>query len=211
LNTPEQTECRRSIGKAASSSGSSPPRYADPRTSSTCFPVRVRPAPVGDDQTGSESLTIEAGDKVLPNLSSDVVGNTLVLGPKRGAVLPPGARISYRLSVKDLTGLTVSGSGEVAAPKITTDALTSDISGSGTITVGGSAPEQQLKISGSGSYEAGGLAGQTLRADISGSGHAVVSVSDTLEVSISGSGSLTYSGDPTVHKDISGSGSVTKK
>ena len=163
------------------------------------------------DQTGSESLSIEAGDKVLPNLSSDVVGNTLVLGPKRGAVLPPGARISYRLSVKDLTGLTVSGSGDVAAPKITTDALSSDISGSGTITVGGSAPEQQLKISGSGSYEAGGLAGQTLRADISGSGHAVVSVSDTLEVSISGSGSLTYSGDPTVHKDISGSGSVTKK
>ena len=69
------------------------------------------------DQTGSESLTIEAGDKVLPNLTSDVVGDTLVLGTKRGAVLTPGGRISYHLSVKDLTGLTVSGSGEVTAPQ----------------------------------------------------------------------------------------------
>ena len=99
----------------------------------------------------------------------------------------------------------------MTAPKITTDALSSDISGSGTITVGGTAPEQRLTISGSGSYEAGELAGKTLRADISGSGKAVVSVSDTLDVTISGSGSLTYTGDPTVQKDISGSGSVTQK
>ena len=163
------------------------------------------------DQTGSESLTIEAGDKVLPNLTSDVVGDTLVLGTKRGTVLPPGGRISYQLTVKDLTGVTVSGSGEVTAPKITTDALSSDISGSGRITVGGSAPEQRLTISGSGTYEAGDLAGKTLRADISGSGNAVVNISDSLEVTISGSGSLTYSGDPTVQKDISGSGNVIKK
>jgi hypothetical protein len=163
------------------------------------------------DQTGSESLTIEAGDKVLPNLTSDVVGDTLVLGTKRGTVLPPDARISYRLTVTKLTGLTVSGSGKVAAAKITTDALSSDISGSGTIAVGGRAPDQRLTISGSGTYEAGDLAGKTLRADISGSGSAVVDVSDALDVTISGSGSLTYAGNPTVAKDISGSGSVTKK
>jgi hypothetical protein len=163
------------------------------------------------DQTGSESLTIEAGDKVLPNLTSAVVGDTLVLGTKGGTVLTPGARISYHLTVKNLTGLTVSGSGKVVAAKIITDALSSDISGSGTITVGGSAPDQRLTISGSGTYEAGDLAGKTMRADISGSGNAVVAVSDALDVTISGSGSLTYSGDPTVQKDISGSGSVTKK
>jgi hypothetical protein len=163
------------------------------------------------DQTGSESLTIEAGDKVLPNLTSDVVGDTLVLGTKPGAVLAPGGRISYHLTVKDLVGLTVSGSGGVTAPKLSTDTLSSNISGSGTITVGGSAPEQRLTISGSGAYQAGDLAGKTLRADISGSGHAVVSVSDTLDVTISGSGSLTYSGDPTVQKHVSGSGSVTKR
>ena len=163
------------------------------------------------DQTGSESLTIEAGDKVLPNLTSDVVGDTLVLGTKRGTILTSGGGISFHLTVNDLTGLTVSGSGEVRAPKITTDALSSDISGSGTITVGGSAPERRLTISGSGTYEAGDLAGRTVRADISGSGNAVVNVSHTLDVAISGSGSLSYSGYPTVQKDISGSGSVNKK
>jgi hypothetical protein len=163
------------------------------------------------EQTGSESLTIEAGDKVLPNLTSDVVGDTLVLGTRRGTVLPPGVRISYHLTVKGLTALTVSGSGEVTAPEITTDALSCDISGSGTITIGGTAPLQQLRISGSGSYAAGDLSSETLRADISGSGNAVVSVSDMIDITISGSGSLTYTGEPTVRKDISGSGSVTKK
>ena len=163
------------------------------------------------DQTGSESLTNEAGHTVLPNLTSDVVGDTLVLGTKRGAVLTSSGRINYHLTVKDLAGLTVSGSGEVTAPKVATDALSSDISGSGTITVGGSAPERRLTISGSGTYEAGDLAGRTVRADISGSGNAVVNVSHTLDVAISGSGSLSYSGYPTVQKDISGSGSVNKK
>jgi hypothetical protein len=163
------------------------------------------------DQTGQESLTIEAGDKVLPNLTSEVNGDTLVLGTKRGVALGQVGRIVYHLDVKDLTGLSVSGSGKITASKIAVDSLSCNISGSGTITVGGSAAQQQLTLSGSGHYDAGGLAGKSLHADISGSGDAVVMVSDSIDVTISGSGSLTYSGDPTVQKDISGSGQVTKK
>jgi len=163
------------------------------------------------DQTGTESLTIEAGDKVLRNLTSDVVGDTLVLGTERGTLLSPEGRVNYHLTVKDLAGLSVSGTGEVTAPKITTDSLSSDISGSGTITVGGSAPDQRLFISGSGTYVAGDLAGKTLRANLSGNGRAEVSVSDALDVTMSGSGSLTYSGDPTLKKKISGTGSVTQE
>lgn len=188
------------------------PTRTESRTVSGFSKVELAgPGTVTIDQTGNESLTIEAGDKVLPHLASDVVGDTLVLGTKRGTVLTPGDRISYHLTVKDLMGLTVSGSGEVAAPKITTAALNSDISGSGTVTIGGSAPEQQLTISGSGTYDASDLASKTVRAEISGSGTAVVSVSDALDVTISGSGSLTYIGEPTLQKDISGSGSVTRK
>lgn len=162
------------------------------------------------EQTGSESLTVEAGENVLPNLTSEVVAGTLVLGTKHATALPPDTPIVYHLTVKSLTALAVSGSGQVTAPGITTDSLSSDISGSGTITVGGSAPEQRLTISGSGNYEGGDLAGKAVLAEISGSGSAVVNVSDTLKVTISGSGTLTYSGNPTVQTDISGSGSVTK-
>src|SRR5690242_304144 len=118
------------------------PTRTEPRTVSGFSKVEL--AGSGDltiDQTGNESLTIEAGEKVLPNLTSDVVGDTLVLGTKRGTVLALGGPISYHLTVKDLTGLTVSGSGQVTAPKITADSLNSDISGSGGITIGGSAAE----------------------------------------------------------------------
>jgi Putative auto-transporter adhesin, head GIN domain len=162
------------------------------------------------DQTGTESLTIEAGEKVLPHLTSDVTADTLELGT-RGVVLTRGGPIRYHVTVKDLTGLSVSGSGTMTALKLSTDAFESDISGSGTITVSGTAADQRLTISGSGTYDAGGLAGTTLHADISGSGNAMVNVSDTIDVSVSGSGSLTYQGDPVVHQDISGSGRVTRR
>jgi hypothetical protein len=163
------------------------------------------------DQTGSESLTIEAGSNVMPHLTSDVSGDTLTLGVQRRTAMPRSGPISYRLTVEELTGITVSGSGSVTAPKITTDKITCTISGSGSVTIGGRAADQELAISGSGQYEAGELASKVLRADISGSGGAVVSVSETLDVQISGSGSLTYSGDPNVTKDVSGSGEVVKR
>ncbi|HEY9468078.1 MAG TPA: DUF2807 domain-containing protein [Propionibacteriaceae bacterium] len=65
------------------------------------------------EQTGTESLTISAEDNVLPKISSEVSGRTLILGSKSNAKIIPTKPISYSLTVKDLTGLAVSGSGSV--------------------------------------------------------------------------------------------------
>ena len=163
------------------------------------------------EQTGTESLTIEADDNLLPLLTSEVSGDTLHLGVRPNTTLRPRQSIIYRLTVRQLAGLGISGSGTVTASKIQTSRLRTDISGSGPISITGSAVDQELEISGSGEYRAEELVSKTLRAQISGSGNAVVSVTESLDVEISGSGSLTYEGDPRISQQISGSGKLIKR
>jgi len=163
------------------------------------------------EQTGTESLAIEAEDNILPLLTSDVSAGTLHLGEKDNNIVMETKPINYRLTVRDLRSLTVSGSGHVTASTLSAGKLNVTLSGSGGIILGGTADPQEIAISGSGQYDATGLASKVVTADISGSGHAVVKTSDMLDATISGSGSLTYIGNPTVTRHISGSGSVNKQ
>jgi len=163
------------------------------------------------DQTGTESLTVSAEDNLLPLLTSRVEADTLILGKKPNTRIVTSKPITYTLTMKDITGLAVSGSGTINAPKLTTAALRIEISGSGVITTAGNADDQSLEISGSGRYLADGLTSKTTTAEISGSGTANVVASNALDVKISGSGTLTYSGNPQVSQTVSGSGKLIKK
>jgi hypothetical protein len=163
------------------------------------------------EQTGAESLTISAEDNLLPQLTSEVEGDTLILGKKPNTEIVTTKPITYTLTMKEISGLAVSGSGTINAPKLTTAALGTEISGSGVITTGGSANDQDVEISGSGRYVADGLTSKTVKVGISGSGTASVVATDVLDVKISGSGSLTYQGSPQVTQAISGSGKLIKK
>ena len=164
------------------------------------------------EQTGTESLTISAEENLLPRVSSEVSGDTLVLELKTIANIFPTKPIKYALTVKDLTGLAVSGSGSVNVSKLATTSLNSKISGSGMITANGTADNQDLDISGSGRYQAQQLIGKTVRVAISGSGSADVHATEVLDIQISGSGTLTYTGNPPqVTQEISGSGKIIKK
>lgn len=162
------------------------------------------------DQNGTEALTIEADDNLMPKVTSEVVDGTLRLG-ERSNLISLTKPVKYRVSVKDLTGLMISGSGTVTAAKITSSRLAVDINGSGRVTAGGTVENQDLMISGSGDYQAKDLQTKITTVKISGSGDAAVSVSDSLDIQMSGSGKLTYYGNPPqVTQQISGSGRVSK-
>jgi hypothetical protein len=107
-------------------------------------------------QGPAESLTIEADDNVLPVLISEVSDSTLKLGTKPRTTVRAHSPIRYRVTMKDLTGVTLSGSGSVTANGMQLRALRTDISGSGTVNVSGSADRQDIQLSGSGRYEAAG-------------------------------------------------------
>jgi hypothetical protein len=159
--------------------------------------------------TGTESLTVEAEDNILPLLTTEVRNGSLVLGAKQS--ISPTREIVYTITVVSLEAVTVSGSGSVTATNIDADAFNVDISGSGTVIPGGVSESLDLSISGSGVFEGEALLSATGTVSVSGSGDAVVNVTDDLDVKVSGSGNVEYLGDPGVSVSISGSGDVSQR
>lgn len=175
---------------------------------------------------GSEGLVIEAEDNLMPLLTSEVDGGTLVLGTTEN--IAPTEDIVYAVTVVSLEAVEVSGSGEILAPDVNADAMAATVSGSGdifmtdmevgdlTASIGGSgyievtgvAATLDVTISGSGDLNAEALSADRATISISGSGNTVVNVSDELSADISGSGSIEYLGNPTVESDVSGSGNI---
>lgn len=189
-------------------------------------------AGIGDvrvEQTGSESLTIEAEDNLLPLLTTEVRNGCLTLGTKEN--LRPTRPIVFRITVDRLEAVRVSGSGDVRVEqlqsprldarisgsgrlrvvRLDTPDLDADISGSGSATFAGRADEVRLDVSGSGAFNAADLKAADARVSIAGSGSATVHATERLSADISGSGAVHYLGDPQVSRHVSGSGSIVRR
>jgi len=162
-------------------------------------------------QTGSESLTVEAEEDILPKIRTEVENDRLIIGPKPNTDLHTTKPINYTLNVKDLHTLKLSGSGSIDAQGISTDKLAITISGAGAIKTSGKADSQDIDIGGVGNYQAEDLESKEVKIGIEGAGSAIVNVSDELDAKVSGSGSVEYIGDPTVDQDVSGVGRVSKR
>lgn len=106
--------------------------------------------------------------------------------------------------------ISVGGSGDVYCPQSDFGSLSTSISGSGTIQLGGKARDMRSDISGSGDVKAKGLTTNTLKVSISGSGTVSADVTTELRADISGSGDVFYSGSPATNTSVSGSGTVKK-
>jgi hypothetical protein len=178
------------------------------------------------EQTGSESLKIEAEDNIIPLIKTSVSGKELVIK------LAPGSLISNKpincyVTVKDLKGLRVSSSASASCKELTTDKLdinmsssgranlavhanelNADLSSSAVLKISGDAVKQNIKVSSSGNYGAENLLSKECTVRASSSGSATVSVSDLLNVNISSSGQVNYTGKPEIHQEIASSGSL---
>lgn len=177
----------------------------------------------------TERLVIEAEDNLMPLLTSEVEGGTLVLGTTEN--IDPTEDLVYSVTTTGLDHIRLSGSGDIRAPNTAGDSLTLELTGSGSILLNDMEVEAvNAVISGSGDIELSGVAAlldgsitgsgrlqsealsvERAEVSISGSGDAFVNVSDELVADVSGSGSIEYLGSPTVDSDVSGSGSVESR
>jgi len=176
-----------------------------------------------------EELVIVAEENLLRYIETDVRGDALHIDTRRGVSINPSKSIDYYLTVTELSGVRVSGLGQIKAPALDArsfrveisgagdveiDALNADrldvaISGLGGLDIGGGFVERQsVDISGSGNYDARRM--ESLEADvaISGLGSMTVWASEQLDAAISGSGSITYVGSPSISQSVSGLGRV---
>ena len=179
---------------------------------------------------GEPALDIHAPEDVLPRLTSDVDGETLVLGSAPGSQILFGD-IRYDLTLPDLETIELNGSGDIDATvsaggtirvnldgsgdiawtDLETGRVEITVAGSGDVELAGTATELAIQIDGSGSVDADDLQTQTAVVSIGGSGSTDVSVRDTLTVDIAGSGRVSYSGDPSVNSEVTGSGEVVRE
>ncbi len=162
------------------------------------------------DVTGSESLTIEAEDNVMPLLTSRVVSGRLELGAEQNRFqrLSPTRDVLFRITATELVGVAVRGSGDVTVSGLRTDSFSVSISGSGNVAPVGTCDVLGVEISGSGDFDGRDLTARAGSVSVAGSGNAVVHATAELNVSVSGSGNVEYIGSPSLEQSISGSGEV---
>ncbi len=163
------------------------------------------------DQNGSETLTITADDNILPYITTEVRGGTLVIATTEKVLFTDVTELSFQISAKSLNMVEVAGAGSVDVHNLATDKWQVKIPGAGSVTVDGQTTTQTVEINGAGNYNGENLASQTATIESSGAGMAVVQVSDTLDVTIDGLGGVEYIGNPTVTQKINGMGTVKQR
>ncbi|CAN5885901.1 hypothetical protein BH23ACT12_BH23ACT12_01920 [soil metagenome] len=174
---------------------------------------RIRISGIGElviDQTGEESLTIEAEDNLLPLLVSEVEGNRLTLGLRPNTSISTTRPIVYRLNVKSLREISGEGTVQIAASGLDTAEFALNTSGTVVSVLSGSAQNQNVLMSGAGSFDGRNLFGRTAEVEVSGTAQAVVNVTQSLSIRASGTAVVRYLGDPQVNLQTSGLGKAEK-
>jgi hypothetical protein len=150
------------------------------------------------EQTGSESLTVTAEENILPLLTAGLVGDLLILGIEPNTQINTTQEIVYRLTVREIDRITVSGAAWVEATGLDANFLEVTLSGATAAVLAGTAQRQVVNVSGASRYDAAGLSSRFATVDISGASSAVLRVSDSLEGVVSGVAVLEYYGNPEV-------------
>lgn len=182
-------------------------------------------------QGSAFKLELEGDAELLEEIETSVSGKTLKVRYPQSFFQRNQSKLKVYITMPIIEGLNISGSARlIAETPVKTSAIdfnisgsgrviinnlqamtvSSRISGSGGIELGGSAKIQEMKItiSGSGSLNTLELPVDNATITISGSGSCKVMVTDYLEARISGSGRIYYAGKPQIEAKISGSGKV---
>lgn len=175
----------------------------------------------GDKNDLEEIVTEVSGDKLLIKQENwrfnfdNKVSIYITLPNLNGLGVSGSGKAEILDAIKDADNLSlsVSGSGKILTAGLVADNLDCGISGSGDIIIGseGNADKGEISISGSGSYTGESFTIDHLDISVSGSGSCLCKVGDSLNARISGSGNVTYIGNPKIDARVSGSGHVRSR
>lgn len=153
------------------------------------------------------SLSVTTDDNILSNIETRVEGDTLRISSKGSYSTSLGVKVN--ITVPALTGVSITGSGNVQATGLKAGEMEASITGSGDITLSGLADDLRAEIVGSGDLRADELTAKLVRVTVTGSGNAVVRPTGELDARVTGSGNVRYSGQPAqVRKNVTGSGEI---
>jgi hypothetical protein len=166
-------------------------------------------------QGSPQKVEIEGDEDIIRDIETDVDGDRLIIG-RPGKWFDWSShsedRIIVYITVPEIDGLSVSGSGDIIGQtKITTDDIKLNVSGSGSMTVEVEVRgELEADVSGSGDMDVKGKC-RNFNSDVSGSGgvRLALNVTEHADFGVSGSGKIAATGtSESVRTGISGSGKV---
>jgi len=180
------------------------------------------------EQTGSESIRVEATENIIPDIITEMVNGELQITLKPVSFI--GIRpINCFVSIKDLNAIKVSSSATVKCDNLKTENLSVQmassskgilmvdvknldlkIASSANLTISGNADSQTIIVNSSGNLDAFNLESKDCKIEVNSSGSANINVSGNLDAKINSSARLNYKGSPKVNSDISSSGSLNK-
>lgn len=179
-----------------------------------------------------ESLSIEAPGELLNCIYSTTTDGKLRLGYSSGGVASIAsyrAPIRYRLEVKELNKITVSGLGRVEIPDLDSDTFCCRLSGKSQLVLGhltsdrldvslmanaqmdisGDVETQYVVLQGDARYNAETLVSDLAELRLTDRSSAQIKVSDHLTAYVGGQGALSYIGYPEVSKQ--GAGNIVRR
>lgn len=183
-------------------------------------------------QGNAQSIEVEAESNLLPYIQTEIDGDDLRIGTKRGYNIRPSKEVVIRITVSKLESISASGSSSffsegtikgsdleiglsgksVAELNLQYDKVEVGVSGSGKVKLNGRADKTEIAISGDADISAAELKSRDVEVAISGNGNAHVQATGKLEVAISGNGHVKYRGSPSsVEQSVSGKGKIEQE
>ena len=179
------------------------------------------------EQGDTESLSIQAEPRVLNRIETEVSNGRLTIRPDRS--FETREPITYFLTVKQLTGIELSGAGRIEAGTLSMDQFLLNGRGAGAVIIGeliantlevtaagnmqaqlaGAVDSQTVTLSDAAGYAASNLSSRVASITASGASHAIVNVSESLDARVSGASRVEYIGAPAVTQDVSAAGSLS--
>lgn len=146
----------------------------------------------------AQRVEVTTDDNVIGRLLTEVEDDTLVIRLSRGSYRHvDGPHVT--ITVPELRGVSIRGSGEVRATDIRAPSFRASISGSGDMQLHGGVGRLHASISGSGDMHLSRLRAREAVVKIAGSGDMRLTVLESLSGKIAGSGDVRVHGSPQLH------------
>ncbi len=155
-------------------------------------------------------VSVETDDNLLEYITTEVSGDTLVIGSKGN--ISPSSMISIKVSMPELVDLDISGASTATVTGVRSDSLQLQASGASKIKIDGEAKTLETNSSGASGIDAENLVADNAKAEASGASSVTVNAVNNVEAIASGASTVTYAGNPkNITQNSSGASTIKKK
>ena len=180
-------------------------------------------------QGSKHSVEVQGQRNIIDILEIESNSGTLKIRVKKGYNYNTNEKLEVHVTMPDLTGLAIGGSGSIygqnkfsnlesvniaigGSGSVDIDLEARDVScnigGSGSAKIAGQTKDIKINIGGSGSVKALDLVANNADINCAGSGSVKLEVKDHIDAKIAGSGGVKYKGSPTIDSKVVGSGRI---